>query len=228
MTNVLGLCRRRITLRMNRAILLVTLDVEHRLIFSFGNGLLDVVSILPSRVHVSVDVAKIDSVIEPVNFLLGKVGEPFIGDYVNNITSQSGNPRHARHAVVPDIHATNYPTGRQVVNDSGATRSADAIFEVKTYTFCPTRYNHNNQNMNPADRRARDIVNDYKRRVRNLDVTFASAVVGDGNNNVIGPFENTLSPFHGKTVIPLSFGAFGEVNKTRQSHAMFSMRSSIN
>ena len=108
---------------------------------------------------------------------------------------------------MPDIHATNYPTGnwRQVVNDSGATRSADAIFEVKTYTFCPTRYNHNNQNINPADRCAREIVKDYSHKVRNLvkdyssnkvrnvDITFVAAVVGDGNNNVIGPFENALS-----------------------------------
>jgi hypothetical protein len=87
----------------------------------------------------------IDSVLEAVNFFHGKVGQPFIGDYVHNISRQPGNPRNARHAVVPDIHATNYPTGRQVVNASGATRSADAIFEVKTYNFCPTRYNHNNQ-----------------------------------------------------------------------------------
>ena len=42
---------------------------------------------------------------------------------------------------------------------------------------------------------------------------FAAAVVGDGNNNVIGPFENALSQFHGKTIIPLCFGAFGEVNE---------------
>jgi hypothetical protein len=62
----------------------------------------------------------IDSVLEPVNFFLGKVGQPYIGDYVNNITSQPGNPRYARHTLVPDIHATNYPTGTQVVNDSGA------------------------------------------------------------------------------------------------------------
>ena len=42
---------------------------------------------------------------------------------------------------------------------------------------------------------------------------FAAAVVGDGNNNVIGPFENALSQFHGKTIIPLCFGGFGEVNE---------------
>jgi hypothetical protein len=54
----------------------------------------------------------------------------------------------------------NYPTGRQVVNDSGATRSAEAIFEVKTFTFCPTtRDNHNkNRNINPANQCAREIV----------------------------------------------------------------------
>jgi len=38
----------------------------------------------------------IDSILEPVNFFLGKVDQPFIGDYyVNNVTSQPGNPRHA-------------------------------------------------------------------------------------------------------------------------------------
>ena len=66
--------------------------------------------------HLMQDMMKlgnIDLVLEPVNFLLGKVGQPFIGYYVNDITSQPGNPRHAQHAVVPDIHATNYPTGNQ-------------------------------------------------------------------------------------------------------------------
>ena len=155
----------------------------------------------------------IDSVLEAVNFFHGKVGQPFIGDYVHNISSQPGNPRNARHAVVPDIHATNYPTGRQVINASGATRSADAIFEIKTFHFCPTRYNHNNQNINPANRRAREIVNQYKCKVKKLDIMFAASVVGDGNNNVVGPFENALTQFHGKTIIPLCFGAFGEVNE---------------
>ena len=42
---------------------------------------------------------------------------------------------------------------------------------------------------------------------------FAASVVGDGNNNVVGPFENALTQFHGKTIIPLCFGAFGEVNE---------------
>ena len=38
----------------------------------------------------------IDLVLERVNFfLVGKVGQPYIGDYVNNIKSQPGNPRYA-------------------------------------------------------------------------------------------------------------------------------------
>ena len=57
------------------------------------------------------------------------------------------------------------------------------------------------------------VVNEYKCKVRKLDITFAATVVGDGNNNVIGPFKNALSQFHGKSIIPLCFGAFGEVDE---------------
>ena len=56
-------------------------------------------------------------------------------------------------------------------------------------------------------------MNQYNCKVRKLDIMFAAAVVGDGNNNVVGSFENALSLFHGKTIIPLCFGAFGEVNE---------------
>jgi len=97
--------------------------------------------ILSTTKHLTQDMMRlgnIDSVLEPVNFFHGKVGQPFIGDYVNNITSQPGNPRNARNAVVPpDFQATNDPTGRQVVNASGATRFASAIFEVKHITSAP-------------------------------------------------------------------------------------------
>ena len=61
---------------------------------------------------------------------------------------------------------------------------------------------------NPANRHAREIVNQYKCKVKKLDIMFAASVVGDGNNNVVGPFENALTQFHGKTIIPLCFGAF--------------------
>ena len=85
--------------------------------------------------------------------------------------------------------------------------------KLKHITSAPRDNNHDNQNINPANRRAREIVNQYKCKVRKLDIMFAAAVVGDGNNNIIGPFQNALSQFHGKRIIPLCFGAFGEVNE---------------
>ena len=86
---------------------------------------------------------------EAVNFLLDKVGEPYITAYVNHL-SDCPNARNALHNIIPDILAHNFPTGRQRINDSGATSSAEAIFEVKTYTACPSRYKHNNATTNPC------------------------------------------------------------------------------
>ena len=81
---------------------------------------------------------------EAANFLLlDKIGEPYITRYVNHVSGYP-NARRAPYSIVPDIHAHNFPTGRQSVNDSGATSSGEAIFEIKTYTACPSRYAHNN------------------------------------------------------------------------------------
>jgi len=60
---------------------------------------------------------------EAVNFLLNKVGEPYITGYINHVTSHP-SARKAPFAIVPDLHARNYPTGRQRVNNRGATSSA--------------------------------------------------------------------------------------------------------
>ncbi len=85
-----------------------------------------------------IKIGSIKSVTEAVTFLINKVGQPYIGDYVNHVTSQLGHPRNAQDAIVPDLHATNYPAGNQVVYDIGASRFAKAIFEVKTFTICKT------------------------------------------------------------------------------------------
>ena len=70
---------------------------------------------------------------EDVNFLLDNIGEPHITSYVNHVSAHP-NARKAPHAIVPDIHAFNYPTGKQRVNASGATLSVEAFCEVKTFT----------------------------------------------------------------------------------------------
>ena len=79
---------------------------------------------------------------EAANFLLDKVGEPYITRYITHLTSQP-NARKAPYAIVPDLHAQNYPAGNQRVNDSGATSTAEAFFKVKTYTPCNSRYDYN-------------------------------------------------------------------------------------
>mmetsp|Transcript_1861 Transcript_1861/g.3305 ORF Transcript_1861/g.3305 Transcript_1861/m.3305 type:complete len:155 (-) Transcript_1861:268-732(-) len=67
--------------------------------------------------------------------------------------------------------------------------------------------------MSPADRRTREIKNEYVREFRNLDKVFACEFVGDGTGAVVGPFERAQQCFHSKQIVPLCAGWFGEVNK---------------
>ena len=62
---------------------------------------------LQSLVQSIMKVAGVHSEKEAVNFLLGKVGEPHITSYINHVSRGEGN-RRAMHAIVPDIHATNF------------------------------------------------------------------------------------------------------------------------
>ena len=54
-------------------------------------------------------------------------------------------------AIFPDVHAFNFPIGRQRVRDSGAATTAEAFFEVKTMTARPFRYAHDREHGLPAD-----------------------------------------------------------------------------
>ena len=74
-----------------------------------------------------------------MNFLLGKVGEPHIKSYVNHV-SREANSRAALHDIVPDIHAHNFPVGRQTVDDNGANCAAEAFFEIKIYIVNKSMY----------------------------------------------------------------------------------------
>ena len=68
---------------------------------------------------------------EVVNFILDKVGDPFITAYVNHVSSHP-NARKAPRSIVPDLHTRNFPVGGQRFNDSNTTSSAEAFFEVRT------------------------------------------------------------------------------------------------
>jgi hypothetical protein len=140
--------------------------------------------------HVVQDMMKlgnIDSITEAANFLINKVGQPYIGDYTNHLTSQPDHPKNVQDAIVPNLHATNYPTGSQIINDSRASRSAEVIFEIKTFTICKTRYDHDNRLVNLADCSAKEVANKYNLKFKKSDILFASGIV-DGRNDIIRPF----------------------------------------
>ena len=46
-----------------------------------------------------------------------------------------------------------------------------------------------------------------------MDKKYASEIMGDGTNGVIGPFERSLDRIATKNVVSLVVGWYGEVNK---------------
>jgi hypothetical protein len=127
--------------------------------------------------HIVQDIMKIcniDYMTEAVNFLISKVRQPYIGNYINHVTSQPGHPKNVRDAIVSDFHhATNYPTGCQIINNSRASRSAEAIFEINTFTICKTGYNYENRLVNAANCQAKEVVNKYNLKFEKLDILVA-------------------------------------------------------
>ena len=117
---------------------------------------------------------------EAANFLLGKVGDPHITSYVNHVARKNNVNRKAQHAIVPDIHEMIFPAGKQSITDSGASRVAEAIFEVKTFKTFKSSYRHNNTKTVSVNRRTRMIVSSYSKKSKTLDVKCAADVVGDG------------------------------------------------
>ena len=69
-----------------------------------------------------------------------------------------------------DIYAMNFPSGRQILNNSGSSKETGATFEVKIFTVFKAGYTNKNTGTAPADRRARMVV-------RNADVDFAEDIV---------------------------------------------------
>jgi len=126
---------------------------------------------------------------EAVNFIMDKGGEPHITSYINHVTAHN-SAKKAKYTIIPELHASNFPAGKQTVNNGGITATAETFFEIKTYTACKTRYLHNNSDANkPPDRRAREVTSIYKSKCKKVDKEFAADIVGDGNGDIVGPFE---------------------------------------
>eukprot|EP00956_Cyclotella_meneghiniana_P022566 scaffold42819_cov78-Cyclotella_meneghiniana.AAC.2 len=118
-------------------------------------------------------------------------GKPYIGDYINHV-SQCPDPKTAKHAIVPTYMLL-------------ITQLADELLMTSRYAF-------NNTTTNPADRRAKAVISEYKSRFQILDKHYAPAVlVGDGNCGITGPFDSAQKQFHCDRVIPICVGAFGPI-----------------
>ena len=102
--------------------------------------------------------------------------------------------------------STHSPTEGQQVNDSGTTSAAGAFLESKLSRHAKSQYNHNNTNLRPVDRCANDVILYYDQKFKKLDCRFAADVVGDGSNDIMGPFEADKKRFFRGQVIPVCAG----------------------
>jgi hypothetical protein len=104
-----------------------------------------------------------------------------------------GNPRNARHALVPDIQLVHKLSMIAEQHDQPMQS-----MKQKFLPFAPQEKPQQLQHQCRPNQRHRGSSNEYKcQRTRLL---FAASVVGDGITNVIGPFKNAPSQFHGKTI----------------------------
>jgi hypothetical protein len=57
------------------------------------------------------------------------------------------------------------------------------------------------------------VANKYNLKFKTVDTLFASYIVGDGSNDIIGPFQTAQTQFYHKGIIPLYIGGHGDINE---------------
>ena len=78
---------------------------------------------------------------------------------------------------------------------------------MKTYSASKTSYSTgSSQAVTPTSMRAAQIVREYKTKMMNINKMFAPEVVGDGTENVVGPFETVFGRFHKGRIVSLVTG----------------------
>ena len=147
----------------------------------------------------------------------GKVPSPYIDQYSTAINRERGEKRSGsdrRQCMVPDIIVYNYPSSDRPRRAGRNCSTAPAIFEMKTITACPTRYNF--AQTKAVESRATGIKSEYVRKVKRIDQVFAPNVTGDSNDGASGPFQNAYNTFCRGVVISLVIGAYGETKEDFQ------------
>jgi hypothetical protein len=54
------------------------------------------------------------------------------------------------------------------------------------------------------------VANKYNLKFKKLDTLLVSDIVGDGSNDIIGPFQTAQTQFYCKGIIPLCIGGYRE------------------
>ena len=89
--------------------------------------------------------------------------------YINTM-AKSSNRTFAKLAVIPDLHAINYvlmyPQGTHKINNSGATMSGKAVFEMKTYSASMITCSKGNRAVASPNRRSDRIIREYKTKLK--------------------------------------------------------------
>ena len=68
---------------------------------------------------------------EAANFLLGEVDDPHIALYVNHVERKNNSNRRVQHVIMPEIHAMNFPAGKQSTNDSVSSKGIRGYLSSK-------------------------------------------------------------------------------------------------
>jgi hypothetical protein len=150
--------------------------------------------------------------VEAYNLFHGKIPSPFIEEYSTAVNRERGDRRHGsdrRICIVPDLICHNFPSADSPRHAGRNVSTAQAIFEVKTISACPTRYER--ARTKAVESRATGIKSEYARHVKRIDRAFAPEMTGD-DGNAPGPFQIAYRTFCKGGIIPLVIGAYGETN----------------
>jgi hypothetical protein len=56
-------------------------------------------------------------------------------------------------------------------------------------------------------------MNEYNLKFKKLDILFASDIVGDGSNDIRGPFQTAQTQVYYNRITPLCIRGYGEIHK---------------
>ena len=120
-----------------------------------GHGHSNLHNKLQSNLEAMMKFGGVSSKKEAANFIFDKVEDPYITVYVNHVSSHPFAMKAPQYTP-PYLHAYNFPTDRQRINDSSVTSSDKAFFEVERihHATADTSTTTHRKHLNAAQRRS--------------------------------------------------------------------------